>query len=181
MTSKCGRLVLSVASGALGLGLAACGSGGHEVGATNTGQSAQASLLPTATVTVTATPTLPSQTVTASPGATEFNPPKDDVQLVGCVLTDDPYHSGSHSGKFVGVADLKITNHSSKVSDYIIEVEFVNTQGDRLDTGASIVSKLAPGQSVNNADEDAHGLKAIPADTKLTCRILDVTRVASTQ
>ncbi|MBP0453482.1 hypothetical protein J5Y04_28640 [Kitasatospora sp. RG8] len=133
-------------------------------------------------MTVTATPSLLSQTATTpAPSSTAFNPPADDVQLVGCALTDDPYRLNYHSGKFVGVADLKITNHSSEVSDYSVSVEFVNAQGERLDMSYGGAQKLAPGQSQNNNDEDAHGTKSIPAGTKVTCRILDVIRIASTQ
>lgn len=158
-----------------GVGISACSSSG-QIGATNSGQSAPASTPPPATP-----PAPTSQETTASPSPTDANPATADVQLAGCALTDDPYHVNSHSGQFVAVADLKFTNHSSKVSDYIVSVEFVDAQGNRLDMGYGNVSKLAPGESQNNNSEDATGTKNIPAGTKVTCRILSVDRLASTQ
>ncbi|MFD0275318.1 hypothetical protein ACFVHB_15630 [Kitasatospora sp. NPDC127111] len=100
---------------------------------------------------------------------------------MGCTVTDDPYHLSYHSGHFVGVADLKVMNHTTKVSDYFISVEFVDSQGNRLDMAGSIVSKLAPGQSQNNGDEDTKGLKPIGEGAHITCRILSVERNVSTE
>jgi hypothetical protein len=170
-----------------GLALTGCGSAGHKA---NTGPSASASSSPTQVTSsptesssptqVTSSPTESSSPTQQSTSSSEEHPATADVQLLGCKLTDNPLNLPDyHSGNFRGVADLKVTNHSTKVSDYLIEVEFVNAQGDRLDTGLADVTKLAPGQSQNNGDEDATGTKSLGAGAKITCRILSVDRSAS--
>lgn len=58
-------------------------------------------------------------------------------------------------------------------------VEFVGLNGDRLNTAFGDVTKLAPGQTQNNNDEDATGTKNLTPGTHITCRILSVTRIAS--
>ncbi|MEV7177734.1 hypothetical protein [Kitasatospora sp. NPDC093679] len=166
-------LAVSAAGFLAGLGFVACGSQG-EVGGANTGQSAPAS----SPRSVVSTPA----SAQASPVPTQSSPTgggEGDVQLLSCTVTDDPFGTGYHSGNFVAVADLSVTNHSSKVSDYSITVEIVDRAGNRLDTTYSFVSRLAPGQSQNDGDEDAKGIKSIGEGAQPTCRILSVDRIAS--
>lgn len=68
-------------------------------------------------------------------------------------------------------AELRVTNHSSKTSDYVIQVEFVGADGVRIAEGAAVASNLAPDQVAN---ESASGLRE--ASGKVVCRITDVTR-----
>ncbi|MFE6744201.1 hypothetical protein [Streptomyces sp. NPDC057686] len=71
-------------------------------------------------------------------------------------------------------ADLTITNRSSQASNYLIEVEFVDGAGRRLDKGVAAADNLAPGQA---AQQTAQGFEQVIG--KITCRVLKVTRHAS--
>ncbi|MFD9861349.1 hypothetical protein [Streptomyces alboflavus] len=71
-------------------------------------------------------------------------------------------------------AELRITNHSSKTSDYSVEVEFVGADGVRIAEGVAVASNLAPDQVAN---ESALGVRE--ASGKVVCRITDVMRYAS--
>ncbi|MCX4987090.1 hypothetical protein [Streptomyces sp. NBC_00572] len=91
--------------------------------------------------------------------------PAGDVKITACQV--DAGTKWPH-------ADLDVTNRSSKPSDYIISVEFVGASGERLTESNAVVSHLAPGQLAN---ERAQSLTQV--DEAVTCRITDVTRVAS--
>lgn len=93
------------------------------------------------------------------------NPPEKDVQVTSCAKDE--------FGDFPE-AKLKITNHSSKTSDYLVSVEFLDADGTRKAEGTGLVSNLAPGQT---AEDTAGGLAEVPG--KVTCRIVKVTRTAS--
>ncbi len=67
-----------------------------------------------------------------------------------------------------------ITNRSSKASNYIVEVEFVDASNKRLGEALATSSGLAPKQ---RSEVTAQGLTQV--STKITCRITDVTRTAS--
>ncbi|WJV48553.1 hypothetical protein [Streptomyces flavofungini] len=71
-------------------------------------------------------------------------------------------------------AELRITNHSSKTSDYSVEVEFVGADGVRIAEGVAVTSNLAPDRAAN---ESAVGIRQTSG--KVVCRITDVTRFAS--
>ncbi|MFE6400520.1 hypothetical protein [Streptomyces alboflavus] len=71
-------------------------------------------------------------------------------------------------------AELRITNHSSQTSDYLIAVEFVDADGVRIAEGGAVASNLAPDRVAN---ESASGLRQ--ASGKIVCRVTDVTRHAS--
>lgn len=93
------------------------------------------------------------------------NIPEDDVDIASCT-TDS---LGSPEAK------IKITNHSSKPSNYIVEVAFESADGStQIDTSMVAVNNLQPGQS---ATEDAVTFGEAPSD--FVCKITDVTRYAS--
>lgn len=71
-------------------------------------------------------------------------------------------------------ADLRITNNSSKTSDYWIDIEFLDEKGERIAEGTAAARKLASGQV---AKETVTGFTE--ASGKVVCRITDVTRFAS--
>ncbi|QGZ51860.1 hypothetical protein GPZ77_28895 [Streptomyces sp. QHH-9511] len=71
-------------------------------------------------------------------------------------------------------AELLVTNRSSKASDYIVHVEFVDASGTRLSETYASTNDVAPGQQ---SKVTAQGLDQVTA--KITCRIKDVTRYAS--
>ncbi|MFD9885368.1 hypothetical protein ACFWZT_28345 [Streptomyces alboflavus] len=71
-------------------------------------------------------------------------------------------------------AELRVTNHSSKTSDYWIQVEFVDAGDVRIAEGIAVTSNLAPDQVAN---ESASGFR--DAKGQITCRITEVTRNAS--
>jgi len=97
--------------------------------------------------------------------APKANRPEDDVKLDKCG-TDD-------FGKFPR-AELTVVNHSSKTSNYMIQVEFTDGAGTRVSEGVAALNNLAPDQT---AKEKAVGLTDAPSDLK--CKITEVTRYAS--
>ncbi len=102
---------------------------------------------------------------TSSVDSKEEHRPDDDVQIMACSKQD--------FGNWPQ-AKLKVTNHSSKVSDYIVQVEFLDASGTRKAEGTAVVSNLARGRT---AEETAAGLAEVAG--KVTCRITDVSRTAS--
>jgi hypothetical protein len=73
-------------------------------------------------------------------------------------------------------ANVTVTNHSSKTSNYIITVAFDTMTGNQqLDTTPVAVDNLDPGQVSHQL---AVGLSAAPAGG-YTCKIADITRYAS--
>jgi hypothetical protein len=97
--------------------------------------------------------------------ADEARTPEDDVELVKCGVDE--------FGQFPQ-AELKVTNHSSKDSNYVISVEFLDGSGTRKAEGTAALNNLAPKQT---AEEKAVGLSKAPSDLK--CKITDVKRYAS--
>ncbi|WP_326722915.1 FxLYD domain-containing protein [Streptomyces sp. NBC_00243] len=71
-------------------------------------------------------------------------------------------------------AELLITNRSSKESNYVVSIEFVDSSGKRLGEASAWTSNLAPGQK---AEQTAQGLDRITA--KIECKVTEVTRWAS--
>lgn len=94
------------------------------------------------------------------------HPPQADVTLTSCSADD--------LGFFQALA--KVTNHSSKRSNYIIEIAFDSKDGKtQLDTTSVIVNNLEPGQSSNQK-----GGTLTKATGAYTCKVTDVNRFAST-
>ncbi|WP_069743050.1 FxLYD domain-containing protein [Streptomyces sp. EN23] len=71
-------------------------------------------------------------------------------------------------------ASLDVTNRSSKASNYIISVEFVDKDGTRLGEGTAALNNLAPDQV---SKEKAQGLTQVSG--KISCKVTKVTRYAS--
>ncbi|MEU4094139.1 FxLYD domain-containing protein [Streptomyces sp. NPDC026673] len=91
--------------------------------------------------------------------------PTGDVKIDACTV-DDLIKWPS--------AELTITNRSSKTSNYVVQVEFVDSSGTRISEGLAATNNLEPGRK---AKETAQGLKK--ATGKITCRVTEVTRYAS--
>jgi uncharacterized protein (UPF0333 family) len=71
-------------------------------------------------------------------------------------------------------AEVTITNHSSKSSNYMVQVEFLDASGTRISEGIAATNGLAPGQkSIQKAQGTAEG------KGKLSCKVIDVTRYAA--
>lgn len=100
-----------------------------------------------------------------SPGETPENPPEDDVTIESCEA--DPSTS-------LPAAELDITNHSSKSSNYVVHVEFLDSSGDRVEETLAASNNVAPDQT---SRVTAQGLTAAPAE--LTCNITEVVRTAA--
>ncbi|MFJ6618173.1 hypothetical protein ACIQOW_11460 [Kitasatospora sp. NPDC091335] len=71
-------------------------------------------------------------------------------------------------------AEVKITNHSSKSSNYIVQLEFTDASGTRVAEGAAATNNLAPNQA---AVQKAPGAAQVTG--KVSCRITNVTRYAA--
>lgn len=92
------------------------------------------------------------------------NPPQADVAVESCA-TDaigDP------------TAGLRITNHSSGRSDYIVSVNFLDGSGTKIAEGTAISNNIDPGQA---AVESATGFTQ--AGGAVTCKVTNVNRFAS--
>ncbi|WP_324792431.1 FxLYD domain-containing protein [Streptomyces cyaneofuscatus] len=111
-----------------------------------------------------ATPSSTRETPTSEEPQEESGP-RGDVKVTACEV--DPSTNWAH-------ANLLITNRSSKASNYVVQVEFVDASGTRLGEASAAANNVAPEQKV---DTKAQGLDQIT--TKVTCRITDVTRYAS--
>lgn len=88
-----------------------------------------------------------------------------DVRVTGCTV---------NSTTTWPAADVEIVNHSGAKSNYVVSVEFLDTDGTRLGEGLAAANNVAAGQKVQTK---AQGL----ADTsgKITCKVSDVTRYPS--
>lgn len=95
------------------------------------------------------------------------NPPTADVTVNACAL--DPT-TGFYAAK------LTVVNHSSKTSDYTVEVGLTSADGTtKYDTMLANVQNLAPGQS---SPQTAQSLTSgVPAGA--TCKVDTVDRFAS--
>ena len=91
--------------------------------------------------------------------------PEDDVRVTACEV--DGTTRWPH-------ADLAITNNSSKTSDYLVSVEFVDPAGTRVAEANASAQNLASGQLFRTR---AQALTQVGPD--VTCRVTDVTRFAS--
>lgn len=91
------------------------------------------------------------------------NPPQADVAITAC-----------STGLIGPEAALRITNHSSGRSDYMVSVNFLDASGTKVAEGTAFSNNIEAGQS---AVEKAVGF----TETKgaLTCTVTDVNRFAS--
>jgi len=74
------------------------------------------------------------------------------------------------------IADLTITNHSSKASNYMVTVAFEDKAGNQLGTGIASADHLEPGQS---KPTQALSTTEAPAGAEFTCKVADITRYAA--
>ena len=72
-------------------------------------------------------------------------------------------------------ADARVTNHSSKRSNYLIRVAFEGEDGAQLATGGAVVSALEPGQATTAT---AHSLESPPRGAAFSCRVVTVERLS---
>ena len=162
----------------LGIILAVCGLGGVVIAlAANSAKEeldeAASSLTTVAGGTATSTPGGPA--TTAAPGTARTPATKagfGDVTITACALSDN---------EFLGPeATVKVTNNSSKPSNYSIQVAFVSKDGaTQYDTGVVLVSGLAPGQSTVDKAASVKPDVRTQAAGGFNCKVLDVTRFAS--
>jgi hypothetical protein len=97
------------------------------------------------------------------------HPALADVSITKCALPDNQFEGPE--------ATLSVKNNSSKASNYIIAVAFESPDGTKqLDTGDASVQSLAPGQST---EVTATSLKSELRSQQFTCKVSDVTRLAS--
>jgi len=97
------------------------------------------------------------------------HPAEKDVAVTACVLASDELEGPS--------ATLKITNHSSKRSNYIIMVAFESPDGSQqLDTAMTSVNNLEPGQS---SVQEAVSFDSDLRDAPFECKVSDVTRMSA--
>lgn len=101
----------------------------------------------------------------AAPEAAAPKGAEGDVKITGCEVNDS---TGWPK------ADVLITNRSSKTSNYIVSVEFVDGSGKRLGDAMAASNNVAAGQEV---EEDAQSLDKVTG--KVTCKVTEVTRYAS--
>ncbi len=94
------------------------------------------------------------------------NPPQADVSSSGC-----KYDSSIKSA----TAELKIVNHSSGRSNYIVDVTFQDSKKTQVGSGTAVANNVEPGQTAVTQAVDF----ASTAVDKLTCVIKEVNRFAS--
>ncbi|MCB5165044.1 hypothetical protein LG634_09410 [Streptomyces bambusae] len=91
--------------------------------------------------------------------------PEGDVRISACEV--DATTKWPH-------AELIVTNRSSRPSDYLVSVEFLDPDGVRLSEAHAVLTRVGPDQV---ARETAQTLTQV--DVPVTCRLTDVTRTAS--
>lgn len=121
---------------------------------------------PTAGQTGATAPAVPAGTASTNQAAPVDPGPTGDAKVTSCHVDSDTQWPA---------ATVTITNRSSKTSNYVVSVEFVDGHGTRLAEGTAATNNLAPGQS---AHETAQSLDQVNGGS-ISCRITDVTRYAS--
>jgi hypothetical protein len=106
--------------------------------------------------------TTTAPTTTPPPASPKGHAPEGDVKINLCEVNTTARWADP---------EITITNHSSKTSNYAVQVEFVDAKGTRLDEGLAATSNLKPGQA---SKVTAQGTAQISG--KVTCRVTDVTR-----
>ena len=94
------------------------------------------------------------------------HPPAADVKVTSCTV--DPSTNWP-------AAKLEITNHSSKTSNYTVQVQFLNSSGIRVADALAAASNVSPGE---RAVETAQSLDVVSGN--VTCNVTSVDRFAST-
>jgi hypothetical protein len=151
------RTALTLLAATAVLGLAACNP-------KSTSSTTTASAVPATTPAATSAATPPAATVPATPAGGAADP-AGDVEITACEV-DPTLHWPS--------AQVKITNKSSKSSNYIINIEFLDSSGTRIGEGLAATNNLEPGKV---ATQKAQG--AAEANGKVSCKVAKVTRYAA--
>jgi len=90
----------------------------------------------------------------------------EDVAITACAPDDAGF----------AAAKVVVTNHSSKASNYIVNIVMESPDGKtQIGTGLVSVNGLAPGQA--SSPQDASSLQT--ANGPYTCRVGDITRYAA--
>lgn len=113
----------------------------------------------TATTSPAAGHTMPSVASSPAPGAA------DDIQITSCTVDD---YGLAH-------AALTITNHSSKKSNYSVQIDFTDSTGVRVGQGFAATNDLDPAAVAKTEAGDLAQVK----DAKITCKVSQVNRYAS--
>lgn len=93
------------------------------------------------------------------------NAPVDDISIDSCSLDSFGFAK----------AELTITNHSSKRSNYLVDLSFIDGNGVKVGDGTAVSSNVDPGQV---AKEEAGGtITGSPAT--VTCKVSSVDRFVS--
>jgi PBP1b-binding outer membrane lipoprotein LpoB len=152
MFGKRGRLAVAVAG--VALVLSACTSSGKTGGPTSTSNGTPAS---THSQTPTSTPkTTPATSVSQKPVAKEA---LGDVKL-GAIRVDAKLKTP--------MADITITNHSAKSSNYIVDVSITSADGKtQIDNAVVHTQSLAPGHTADLAAHFRTNQK-LPSGAKIT-------------
>ncbi|MFF8467927.1 FxLYD domain-containing protein [Streptomyces griseus] len=158
--SSAGKVVGFGCLGAVAL-LVVLGVAGAVLGGTDSGDDAGGGVLE-----VTASPSAGAKEKAPAPALKkEEDGPEGDVKITACEVNSTTQWPS---------ASLDVTNRSSKDSNYIISVEFVDKDGTRLGEGTAALNNLAPDQV---SKETAQGLTQV--EGKISCRVTKVTRYAS--
>lgn len=123
------------------------------------------------TVTVTpagnAPPALAPAKAPAAPAQPKGIAHAEDVAVTDCVADDAGY----------AASKVVVTNHSSKPSNYIIEIAFESKDGKtQVGTGTVAVNSLTAGPA--SSPQTANSLTKAPADG-YTCKLAQLTRYSS--
>jgi hypothetical protein len=100
--------------------------------------------------------------VTSKLSSNSDNKPADDVEVTACELQFG-----------VAKASLEITNHSSKRSNYLIELTF-ERDGVKVGDGVAAVNNVEPDQKA-----ESEGIGTASGDGAIECRLVNVERYAS--
>lgn len=95
---------------------------------------------------------------------------KEDVKLLSCEITNEGLIG------FDVEAKVKITNNGDKRANYLIEGEFIDQNGNKIDQLLATVENLAPGASSTQNFSGLFTSEQLEDVSKGTCKILDVTR-----
>ena len=92
------------------------------------------------------------------------HPPQADAELTACGTAE---HLGYPR------ATVRVTNHSTKRSNYMVSVKFVDSTNTIVGTGMALMSDVDPGQAATDT------AAAVGAKGQATCQITGVERYAS--
>jgi hypothetical protein len=95
---------------------------------------------------------------------------KEDVELLSCKLVNEEF-----VGKDVK-AKVKITNNGDKRANYVVDGEFLDDKGNKVDALLATVENLEPGKSSTQNFGGLFTSDQLEGVDKGECKILKVTR-----